>query len=169
MTDACCSCEDIKEIIKEIFDEKVDQCKQDIDDIVNQPKEENVTDKCELLKEEYGLTESFDCAGFITPEGKMINLCINGKTEHDEMVPNHKKLIDYLRDCCVVRFRKQDKRIWVTSECKPTPEQTAKMVEAIKETGVKIFYAYGPPNEECLLATSDPRPLDIQKWISKCF
>jgi len=121
---------------------------------------------CQLLKEKYGVTESFDCAGFITQKGELINSCVNEHhAEHEEMVPDHGKLTKYLKDCCDIRFRKQGKRIWVESECKPTSEQIEKIVESIRDCD--ILYAYGP--KECLLGLSNPKPLHIHTWIHKCF
>ena len=162
--------EDAKKLIKKTFNNKVDKCRK--------------------AEKYFGLTDSYQCAGFIMPDGKMIDLCYTDKDkekaplwqekhEHIEighaynLFTSYDELESFLHDCHAIRFRKQgtDGIIRVEARDKPTSKQTQQITEALKE-GCSRFFAIGPEfreKEECIYSITEPRPLDIQKWINKCW
>ena len=151
----------------------------------------NHTDKCKRMIKKYGTTRKIGCAGFIMPDGKMINFCRKKKTdshdrtyEHYEMVKEcyQKKgqivdadILPFQKECGVVRIRHGPIRTWVSAVRKPTVKQVEQLKKAIVD-GCDRLYAVKIDNSKeadderiCESIINQPRPLDIQRWINKCW
>lgn len=149
--------------------------------------------KCSLAKKHFGLTKDFGCAGFILPDGKMIDLCYKEKDwtkrplwvdkhEHHEVGRAYGKhtfqeMECFMKQCKAIRFRKQGKTgvIRVSSMAKPTSKQIDAIQKAVKE-GCSRFAGY-KLHEPMTLGDLDPvhktngkreaKPSDVMKWVNK--
>jgi uncharacterized protein YbaA (DUF1428 family) len=144
----------------------------------------NHVNKCKKVIQKFGTTRKFECAGFIMPDGRMINFCKKGKhaSKYDHVdvqlaYPIEKydpfiALDRFMIDCRAVRFSEGniEKVIRVHSIKKPTEAQVKKIVKAIS-LGADRFYGYkfNPKGNSCELSKDNPRGLDVRRWINKCW
>ena len=151
----------------------------------------NHVDKCKRMVKKYGTTKKLECAGFIMPDGTMIDFCKKKKEsqfdtsrtyEHYEMVKEYYQrpeiavdISPFQKDCGAIRIRHGPIRTWVSAVRKPTPKQVEKLKKAIEDGcdrlyAVKIDRSKEAEEERiCEYTINQPRPLDIQKWIHKCW
>ena len=133
--------------------------------------------KCKKVINKLGTTKNFRCAGFIMPDGKMINFCKKeNKIEHVEIGKILKKedswdeVICFMKQCKAVRFNKTGGgMIFAQAHAKPTPEQIKKVQQAVgKECYRFIGYSgedFHPvhKSEEDKYATK----IDVMRWVNK--
>lgn len=151
----------------------------------------NHVDKCKKVIQTFGLTRNYDCAGFVLPDGKMIDFCKNSgrewrnRFEHDEVGTAYKRglkgiaMVDemdrYMQDCSAVRFRKLRMgdglaRVYVQSFKKPTEKQAKKIIEAIPGTEKFLgFKETAKRHHQCEYIKEKPTGLDVRRFISKCW
>ena len=150
----------------------------------------NHVDECKKITKRFGTTKKLECAGFILPDGKMINLCkkkhemtyYSDRTrEHWEMIKKvypemiiQEGIITYLDRCKAIRIRKTPIRLWAQAVHKPTKKQTEQLVKAVKDADRLHAQRVDPTKEEdediyCDTTLNNPRPLDVRRWISKCW
>ncbi len=144
--------------------------------------------KCSIARKKFGLTKKFACAGYILPDGEMIDLCFKkgqkeksalwlDKFEHHQIGEAYGKggsfdeMECFMKQCKAVRFRKQGKDgiIRIQSFTKPTSKQVETVKKAVDE-GCSRFIGYAGedldpahksnPNKE---ATKK----DVMKWVNK--
>ena len=144
--------------------------------------------KCSIAREKFGLTKKFGCAGFIMPDGKMIDLCFKkgekekagiwaDKHEHYTIgnaygKTSFEELECFMKKCKAIRFRKQGKDgvIRVQAFTKPTSKQIDAVKKAVDE-GCSRFVGYAGMNHLGVTheseTGSEAAKLDVMKWVNK--
>ena len=152
--------------------------------------------ECFCAVDRYGYTNDLDDAGFIMPDGKMLNLRKNKMwpdwLEHEDVAYCLKKEKDlrygmsrWLEICNAVRINRFSGSIIFESVAKPTSEQVETMLRFIDEEHKLIGYRNRCPQElyinldekgfskdedcYCTFKIQSPRKMDVQRWISKCW
>ncbi|MCX6666213.1 MAG: hypothetical protein NT038_09200 [Euryarchaeota archaeon] len=153
---------------------------------------------CEHAKEYWETYNDFDFnidVGFIMKDGKIMEMIPNNnnsKYTHeavskawlddlDKRTPENvnKGMRDFMKECGAIRFsiHWQDGEhadvLFETTHHKPTVHQIKTIVNDIRGMEKVEFYAllvsphHSP--QYCEYKSENPRPLDVQRWISKCW
>jgi len=72
----------------------------------------------------------------------------------------------FMNDCNAIRFWNSLSRILVECNRKPTEKQVQTIVRSVRENPSRGIYLADNDNIDRI---ENPRPLDIQRWISRCW
>ena len=151
-------------------------------------------DVCKLAVEEYGVTDEFNKAGYIMPDGKMLNFshgceddlpqrCIEhrdiDRLVYDEIPAGHEHwsfhegITKFQKECGAIRFSKQGFNapyLYVDILKKPTEKQLTTLRRAIKgSTAAFLERKDEHNNTRCYTELYQPLQYEVDKFIKKCY
>ena len=156
----------------------------------------NQVNICKKAKKYWETLPTLSAAGsaFILDDGKVLDMIRKSDGRpygHDDvsMAYGGKPFgyLSFLKNCNAIRFFHYDGVVTFEAVKKPNEKQIKTIIKDIKESQPeKMSLAkYNPPKKHkdmfidnrefqqgyhhCILETNKPRPMDIQKWISKCW
>ena len=140
---------------------------------------------CEKAKRYWTIRKKFEDAGncYILKDGRVLDLHYNGKNyDHAEVglawstipVEEYWRQMDadennrkFQMKCAAIRATRTPSSLYVESEHRPTEKQAQVLVHDIQRVTPKFIIL--KRGDACEFVSRNPRPLDVQRWISKCW
>jgi len=147
-------------------------------------------DICKMAKEYWMSAKdlSDSLSSFILRDGKVLEMSKNGEgyshaavgmawDSHNARCDDDDTYFDdmdmFMNVCGAMRFTQMDmhRQMVIETTLKPTEKQILTLVKDIREKKPESLDLYDDEGDGtyCEYISKNPRPLDIQRWISKCW